>query len=325
MLEDQEDEPLLQEEHQASVRFRTRFRKEAKHLEPKMASGTLVPSAAPATQVRWAEDVHQDPSGQREGGSVTVSAVNPTPSLHQAIAAYKARGGATLSLHQAVAACNAGGTSSTPGAPSLTDAVESFMAKKREAAEAASSSDPNATEQPQATGGAAKIQIGRELAARRSPRFERFSTTNGSHSPTGARSPRLGSPSASRSPIMKGREGTHYDATRDPLDNCSGDPRGMANCGAPPMPAGRFQRNGSRGNGARAMPVSAMKKLAPPAVEHPPVGDLLGDLIDLDNNASQLVPGAGGGQSGPLFEQLPLRHDRSVSSILASELSDVRM
>ena len=215
MLEAEEDEPLLAAEDQPSksVRFSTRFRKETKPNGPKMASGTLVPSIAPPTQqVRWADGVHQDPSGRLTDEPAAFSAANPTPSLHQAIAAYNAGGAATLSLAGQVAACKAGSASSAPGAPSLTDAVENFMARQRKAAAAAASSDPDATQQPQARGAVELPMLGKELApARRSPRFERFSTVaDGRHSPSGARSPRSGSPLApSRSPIMKGGPSFH--------------------------------------------------------------------------------------------------------------------
>lgn len=333
MLEAEEDEPLLAAKDQPSksVRFSTRFRKETKPNGPKMASGTLVPSVAPPTQqVRWADGVHQDPSGQAKDESATFSAANPTPSLHQAIAAYNAGGAATLSLAGQVAACKAGSASSAPGAPSLTDAVENFMARQRKAAAAAASSDPDATQQPQARGAVELPMLGKELApARRSPRFERFSTVaDGRHSPSGARSPRSGSPLApSRSPIMKGGPGPLV--MREPLDNRggAGAPRGMANCSAPPPPAGRFQRSGSRGSGARAIPAlppPVEKRAAPPVVEHPPVGDLLGDLMDMDNEVLRSMPGAGGPQSAPLFEQQP-PHDRSESSTLASDLNGVRL
>ena len=327
MLEAEEDVPLLAAEDRPSksVRFSTRFRKETKPNGPKMSAGTLVSSVAPPMQVvRWADGVHKDPSaGRLTDEPATLSAANPTPSLHQAIAAYNAGGAATLSLAGQVAACKAGSASSAPGAPSLSDAVENFMARQRKAS-AAASSDPDA-KQPQ-RGGAAEIpMLGKELApARRSPRFERFSTAaDGKHSPTGARPPRSGSPLApSRSPIMKGGPPT----TREPLDNRggAGAPRGMANCSAPPPPAGRFQRSGSRASGARAIPVPAVEKCAaPPIVEHPPVGDLLGDLMDLDSDALRSMPGAGGLQSTPLFEQQP--PDRSASSTLASDLNGVRL
>ena len=328
MLEAEEDVPLLAAEDRPSksVRFSTRFRKETKPNGPKMASGTLVPSVAPPTQVvRWADSVHKDPSGRLTDEPATLSAANPTPSLHQAIAAYNAGGGATLSLAGQVAACKAGSASSAPGAPSLSDAVENFMAQQRKAS-AAASSDPDATQQPQPRGGAAEIpMLGKELApARRSPRFERFSTAaDGKHSPTGARSPRSGSPLApSRSPIMKGGPPT----TREPLDNRggAGAPRGMANCSAPPPPAGRFQRSSSRASGAQRWKSPAVEKCAaPPIVEHPPVGDLLGDSMDLNSDALRSMPGAGGPQSIPLFEQQP--PDRSASSTLASELNGVRL
>jgi hypothetical protein len=331
MLEAEEDVPLLAAEDPPSktVRFSTRFRKETKPNGPKMASGTLVPSVAPPTQVvRWAEGVHKDPSGQLADEPATVSAANPTPSLHQAIAAYNAGGAATLSLAGQVAACKAGSASSAPGAPSLSDAVENFMAWQRKASAAASS---DATQQPE--GGALEMpMLGKELApARRSPRFERFSTAaDGKHSPTSARSPRPGSPLApSRSPIMKGGSPT----TREPLDNRGGAgspwgnrdlPRGMASCSAPPPPAGRFQRSGSRGSGARAAPLPVVeKRAAPPIVEHPPVGNLLGDLMDVDNDVLRSMPGAGGLQSTPLYEQHP--PDRSASSTLASDLNGVRL
>ena len=354
MLEAEEDEPLLAAEDQPSksVRFSTRFRKETKPNGPKMASGTLVPSIAPPTQqVRWADGVHQDPGGRLTDEPAAFSAANPTPSLHQAIAAYNAGGAATLSLAGQVAACKAGSASSAPGAPSLTDAVENFMARQRKAAAAAASSDPDATQQPQTRGAVELPMLGKELApARRSPRFERFSTVaDGRHSPSGARSPRSGSPLApSRSPIMKGgpslgvvttpKEGpplgpflpqTSQSRARRSLDNRggAGAPRGMANCSAPPPPAGRFQRSGSRGSGARAIPAlppPVEKRAAPPVVEHPPVGDLLGDLMDMDNEVLQSMPGAGGPQSAPLFEQQP-PPDRSASSTLASDLHGVRL
>ena len=110
-------------------------------------------------------------------------------------------------------------------------------------------------------------------------------------------------------------------------------PRGMANT-APPPPAGRFQRSGARASGARAaapvtVPLPAVEKAAPrrappPKAEQPPTGDLLGDLIDLGDDASRSTPGAGAPQSAPLPEQ-PLLRSASSSSTLASDLNGVRL
>lgn len=338
MREAEEDEPLLGTEDPPfeSGRFSPRFRKETNPISTKMASGTLVPSSASPTKViRWADGVQKDttgPTGQAVDPATT-SAANPTPSLHQAIAAYNAGGASTLSLAGQVAACKAISRASSAPGPNLKDAVENYMttARQRKAADAVyPAASPDATQIP---------MLGKELAPprRSSPRFERFSTAaaDGKHSPTGARSPRSGSPLAgSRSPIMKSPP-----MVRDALDHRDhrgNPPRGMPSCTAPPPPAGRFQRSGARASGAsgaRAAPLTAPfpavetaapRRAPPPKVEQPPVGDLLGDLIDLSDDASRPTPGAGAPQSAPLSEQ-PLTRSASSSSLLASDLNGVRL
>lgn len=335
MLEAEEDEPLLAtEDPQFKSERCPRFRKETNLNASKMASGTLVPSVAPPKKgVRWADGVQKDPTGPT-GQAVepaTTSAANPTPSLHQAIAAYNAGGAATLSLAGQVAACKAASRASSASGPNLKDAVENYMAtaRQRKAADAVyPAASPDAMQIP---------MLGKELAPprRSSPRFERFSTAaDGKHSPTGARSPRSGSPlSGSRSPIMKSPVMVR-DAldNRDNRDNRGPIPRGMGSS-APPPPAGRFQRSGARAGGARAAPLTvplpAVEKAAPgiappPKVEQPPTGDLLGDLIDLDNDASRSTPGTAAPQVAPQSEQ-PLPRSASSSSFLASDLDGVRL
>ena len=142
MLEAEEDEPLLataDPPFKSSGRLSQRFRKETNSDSTKMASGTLVPSAAPPTKgVRWADGVHKDPTGPT-GQAVEPATTSAVPSLHQAIAAYNAGGASTLSLAGQVAACRAASrASSASGVPNLKDAVENYMAtaRQRKAADA---------------------------------------------------------------------------------------------------------------------------------------------------------------------------------------------
>jgi hypothetical protein len=154
MREAEEDEPLLGTEDPPfeSGRFSPRFRKETNPDSTKMASGTLVPSSASPTKViRWADGVQKDttgPTGQAVDPATT-SAANPTPSLHQAIAAYNAGGASTLSLAGQVAACKAISRASSAPGPNLKDAVENYMttARQRKAADAVyPAASPDATQ-----------------------------------------------------------------------------------------------------------------------------------------------------------------------------------
>ena len=157
MLEAEEDEPLLATEDppfKSSGRLSQRFRKETNPDSTKMASGTLVPSAAAPTKgVRWADGVQKDPTGPT-GQAVEPATTSAVPSLHQAIAAYNAGGASTLSLAGQVAACRAASrASSASGVPNLKDAVENYMAtaRQRKAADAVyPATGPDAT---QARGG----------------------------------------------------------------------------------------------------------------------------------------------------------------------------
>ena len=157
MLEAEEDEPLLATEDppfKSSGRLSQRFRKETNPDSTKMASGTLVPSAAAPTKgVRWADGVQKDPTGPT-GQAVEPATTSAVPSLHQAIAAYNAGGASTLSLAGQVAACKAASrASSASGVPNLKDAVENYMAtaRQRKAADAVyPATGPDAT---QARGG----------------------------------------------------------------------------------------------------------------------------------------------------------------------------